>query len=622
MQRLSGLPLAVAVYVALALWTLYPAWLDGEHVLVGDWRHPDMLSNHWLYGWIGERLLAGESIVHNTHYYFPIGDHPWLAGNGSDAVFHTPLHGLIGWPGSVTAWLLIVLTANGIAGWCLCRAAGAKNAGALFGGATLALSAYVCHELAGGRFSQVPLWAFAGFLAAWIKLLDTGRWRWAVVSALLYGCTAFLYWYYGLWAALVGGVLVLFRGRPALAMWPQLVGFAAGGLLLVVPPLALFLKNWQNIPGTESEGFPHPLASSSGLPLSFVAWGSGAERGDVVLSLVAVGLAAFGLWRARPLGWLERGLAACGVLFLVLALGPDILLPDGTPSGIPGPYLLAYGGLDVLQRYWWPYRHIVVLMFAVAVFAARALPDRWQLGLLLTALLPLDLSLRDGKSSAPSAWWEPPEAYLAIADLPGEALIELPIAPQVVSTQQTLIYQRVHGKRLVNGHAMWVDRVRPDAWDAWVAQNTFLTVLQQYEQGQLMKAPFAFRPEHVIALRQSGVRYLVVNAEYFPRALYGLVERYPAIFQPLFGDPVYTFRDHLFVWDLENYTHVGFIEDVPEFGLPEDYRDSDGSAMLDVGHGRALGLRGLARLFPPTIPPQPEGEVQEDLGSSGGDDRR
>ena len=80
------------------------------------------------------------------------------------------------------------------------------------------------------------------------------------------------------------------------------------------------------------------------------------------------------------------------------------------------------------------------------------------------------------------------------------------------------------------------------------------------------------------------------------------------------------------MWDLENYTHQGLVQDVPEFGLPQDYTTRDGNEMLDVGHGRALGFRGLARLFPPTIPPEPpkgqEGVPMDDLGAAPGDDRR
>jgi hypothetical protein len=626
-KHLSGWPLALAVYVAVALWVLYPAYLDGDHVLIGDWRHPDMLSNHWLYAWIADRLLAGESILHNTDYYFPIGDHPWLAGNGSDAVLYTPFHAVFGWPGSITAWYFVVLVLNGLAGYGLCRSLGATKTGALFGGATLALSPYVCHELAGGRFSQVPLYAFAGFWALWIKTLDERSWRSALGAALLYGLCAFIYWYYGLWATLVGAITLAWRGREAIKAWPAILVFGLTALLLVVPPLSVFLSNWALIPGTATEVFPHPLALSSGLPMSFPIWGGDAERGEVTTSLIALGLAGWGAWKLRGrLDWRMKAVATCGLLFFLLALGPELLTPGGESTGVPGPFQLAYGASATLRRFWWPYRHVVVVTFALAVFASRALPDKVWLGPLLALLLPLDYSLRSGKNSTPVAWWEPPEAYLGVAELPGEALIELPISPQVATAQQTLIYQKVHGKKLVNGHAMWVDRVRPDAWDAWVAENTFLSTLQQYESGQLMNAPFAFRPEHVVELRQSGVRYLVVNAEYFPRALYGLVERYPAIFTPLFGEPVYTFRDHLYVWDLENYKHQGVIEDVPEFGLPQDYTARDGNEMLDVGHGRALGFRGLARLFPPTIPPEPPkgepGEMGDDLGAAPGDDRR
>ena len=162
---------AVSLYLGLALYQLYPAWWDPAHGVVGDWRHPDTLSNHWLYRWIVERLLAGESIVHNDRYYVPVGDAPWLAGNGSDAVPSLILAWLP-WPASVTAWALLALVLNGVSGWLLARRTGASAAAATAAGGVLAVFPYVDAELSGGRFAQMPVYQVAFFLVAWSALLE------------------------------------------------------------------------------------------------------------------------------------------------------------------------------------------------------------------------------------------------------------------------------------------------------------------------------------------------------------------------------------------------------------------------------------------------------------------
>ena len=624
-----SLLLAVLLGALCAAWMLYPAWLDGQHVLVGDWRHPDMLSNHWLYCWVAEQLSAGASILHNDRYYHPVGDAPYLAGNGGDAVPYVLMHALLPWPASLTAWLFLTLVLNVVAAYALCRRAGAQLAGSLFGAATIGVSAYLAHELSGGRFSQVPLYGLLGFLWACLGLLRKPSHARAALAGALFAWTSATYWYYGLWAAWMGALLagawVLRGGRWRDQLLPA-CSFSAVALAGTLPPLTLFLRHWGEIPGTAGAPWPHPLALASSLPFSFPLFGGQVERGEVLLSLLALGFAAHALrgvrWRA--LDWQLLGWLAVAALFYLLALGPRLLWVDGTDTGVPGPFNLAYGLGGGLRRYWWPYRHVLGVAVPLAVLAARGVDlalarlPRWlaplaALGLAL--LLPLDLELRGGRAAPAMTWWEPPPAYEALAELEGEVILELPLAPQVVSVQQSLIYQRVHGKGLVNGHAMWVDRVRPPAWDAWVEANSFLRLLAEYERGRLF-GPFAFRPEDVLALRQQGLRYLVVNVEYLPRALFGLTERYQLIMGALFGEPVYSFRDHLFVWDMEEYNHQGFVE-APEFRLPADYLLRDGSQMLDLGHNRALGLRGLSRSFPPQLPPEAapgEGPVERALG--------
>lgn len=617
--------LALGIGAACALWLLYPAWLDLDRVLVGDWRHPDVLSNHWLYGWLREQLSSGGSILHNDRYYVPVGDAPYLAGNGGDGLLFAALGPRTAWPGSVTLWLLGVLTLNGVTAWGLCRSCGAGRVGSVLGAVVLATSAYLAHELSGGRFAQAALWPLLGFLWAWSSLLERPRWVVAVLAAAALALSFQVYLIYGLWAVGMGGVLLGARllwdpeGQPRRALRrlarPLLV-FAGSCVILTLPVLGPFLSHWGQLPGVGEGTWPHPLALEASLPASAWFWAGGADRAVVLPPLLAVVLAVVGcagLLKAGQRDWRLLGLIVIGLVFGLLCLGPRLLLPSGEPTAVPGPFVLVYGWLEPLRRFWWPYRHVVGVLVPLAVLAARGfelLVARWKLrsgwlaaaGLVL--LLPLDLGLRGGQVGAASSWWEPPPAYAAMAELPGEVMLELPLSPALVTTQQSLTYQQLHGKALVNGHAAWVARVRPRAWDTWVQSNSFLERLQEYEQGRL-HGPFAFRPEDVLALHRQGVRLLVVNREYLPGPLFPLSERYEAIFTRLFGAPVYRFRDQIAVWDIARYTMAGSVE-ARGYRLPAELLTGDGSSAAALGHARALGLRGLSREFPPQLPPEEE----------------
>ena len=95
--------LCVFLSILMAILRLGPVFWNPEQYSVGGWGHPDNLGNHWLLVWVAERLGSGESILHNTQYYVPIGDYPWLAGNGSEG-FNRPFHWLLGWPAGKNLW--------------------------------------------------------------------------------------------------------------------------------------------------------------------------------------------------------------------------------------------------------------------------------------------------------------------------------------------------------------------------------------------------------------------------------------------------------------------------------------------------------------------------------------
>lgn len=547
--------LATGVALLAALAQTYPAWTMPGSGVIGNWQHPDMISNHWLYLWIRDQVLSGGSLLHNDRYYVPVGDAPWLAGNGSDALPWLVIGSWMPWPLSMTVWAILIITLNGVSAATLARTLGAREAGAAVAAALLAFSPYVAAELSGARYAQAPLYWLVFFLAAWVRLLEAPSARRGLLAGALYAACAFTYWYYGLWAALAGAVL--FALRPA---WKALVSFVPAALVLTGPPLALFLRHWSAIPGTTEGDFPHRITVDTGLFAAFPVWGGEGVLHALVLSLVGLLGAAAALRRQMP--WHHRGMVVIAVVFYLLALGPYLLDRTGEATEIPGPFLLLYGSASVLRRFWWPYRHIAVLSVALAALAAqgveRLLAGRGRLGALLAAglvvLIPVEQAARGGTSGVQVSAWEPPAHYQQLAALPGEAIVGLPLNPAIASTQAALSYQWVHGKAMVNGHAMWVDRVRPDAWDAWVADNSLLQALSRAEEGK--NGRVRVNPRDVQALRDQGVRYIVLDAEFYPEPLHQLLPAEHYILGLLFGDPVYAEGTQLLVWDLEKYSGI------------------------------------------------------------------
>ena len=570
-----------------------------------------MISNHWLYRWIAQRLLAGQGILHNGDYYLPIGDAPWLAGNGSDAIPATAISLLLPWPFSITIWCLIIIVLNGLGGLALARTLGARRAGATAAGLFVALSPYVAYEMSGMRLAQAPLYWMLFFFAAWLRLLDQPSAKRGLWAGLLYGATAFTYWYYGLWAALVGGALFLIQPR-----WRSMLVFVPVALLTTLPFLALFLGNWTEIPGAAEASFPHPLALRSSLWPGWPLLNGTGTAPALALPMLLVGLVAWGWFRARPArGLVWRRWIALAVLvglFYLLSLGPALTGLAGQSTGVPGLYTLAYGTAGVLRRFWWPYRHAVMVTTLLLPFAAlgfdaltdsvqrRWRPGAWALLPALAALLLLELYARGTGVTVQASWWQAPEPYQALAELEGDALVELPLAPALAQNQQSLSYQWVHGKRLLNGHAMWVERVRPDAWDAYVQANSFLAGLQAYELGQ-GGLSFEVQPADIQALRDLGLRHVVVNAEYLPGKLITLVPRYETIFNALFGKPVLNHANLVIAWDLDAYTGVSSVE-VTAWEPLEENLSTDGTNVAEVGSINSLGWRPLDRSLPPAWP--------------------
>ncbi len=579
---LAGLA-ALVLSAVLAVQALGPLLADPQAHLVGEWTHPDNLSNQWLLAWVAETLAAGGDLLHNDRYYWPVGDAPLLAGNGAEGFLYAPLHWALGWPDAVPVYVLLVLVLNGFSGWVLARAAGAGPAVALVGVAFSGASPYVFQELTAGRFSQADIGFLLLSLASGIALLRRpGPWT-ALALALSLALTSALYWYYGFFSGLFLLVLCLAWGPRRLPL--RHLALALGGAALLVSPwLGWSLSHWAEIPGTDEAVFPHPealLDVSTWALAAGVAPGREAVRGQpLTLWLLSMGGALGAGWAllrpaaGRPPARLALGLLLAALLFRALSFGP---------IGPWSPFSLLYGSTEPLRRFWWPLRHSVGVMACDLVLAAWLLHG--LLGRLkspglrgaLSAGLPVLLALTAAPLLAArglpaavvsSRMTLPPPGYPTLAALPDGVLLEVPLAAEVAGTQQHLIYQRIHHKTLVSGHAPWVRRVRPAAFDARLEQDSFLRAILRVDRAENEDGRFIFDPDDLRALQRAGLRYVGLPREAFPLALRDVVAAHDQVFAALFGAPIIQERG-LKIWDVQGWTGASEVEIRP-LSWPDD----------------------------------------------------
>ncbi len=147
----------------------------------------------------------------------------------------------------------------------------------------------------------------------------------------------------------------------------------------------------------------------------------------------------------------------------------------------------------------------------------------------------------------------PSTFHQALAEQPGEVLLGLPFSPQVSNSQLPLIYQLWHGKKMINGHAPWVRRVRPEAWDQRLRDNSFLTALAAYEQGENTTGTLRFKAQDLQALRAEGLSLVWLDRELFPVKLADAWSGLQVVLTGLFGQPVIVDGDRA-AWEVSTWT--------------------------------------------------------------------
>lgn len=465
----------------------------------------DGWQNYWNLWWMKRALID----LGQSPYFTDILDYP----AGVSLHFHTlnPFNGLWSLPvqlisGLILAYNAVVLlsfTMGGLGAYLLARhvvkEARTTRWPAWIAGFIFTLSPFHFAHLLGHMqvFSLEWLPFYVLFLVKTVEDARRKRWRFLtpVMMALFLVLVGLCDWYYVMYLVLFTVLYLMYTLLRRQLTWAGLVRVAAAGFagLAALSPLWLPMALEAGRAGYMRPDPDHSVRLSADLtayftpnemhPLwgeTFKAWSdrfttTTSER-MVFVGFTALGLAAYGLFRSRLSGrwfWLLSL-----VFFFVLSLGPVLHVAGRADLPLVGRVPLPYGWLNRLVPFMDISRSVsrfaIMVMLSLGVLAAMGLSSAcnelsWTrqknrlplgaridetgpgrraalFGLLATAVLGFEFLPAPYPLSPPDT---PAFYYMLAQDSSDYAVVNLPMD---WDRPQYLLYQTVHGKRLISAY--------------------------------------------------------------------------------------------------------------------------------------------------------------------------
>lgn len=561
--------------LGLAVVLTWPAALDLGGGLVG---HPgnDVWNHAWGYWWVAEGLLERGGVpLHTRHLNFPDGGSLYFI-DLANAVLAAPLVGTLG---VATAYNLLVLfsfTWTAFGAWLLAQHVLDDGRGAAVAAVIYGASPHLLGQAHNGITETLNAGWLPLFTLALLRLQERQTLGRGVTLGLAFAATALFNFYYGLFALLLGAVLVaqaLVRA-PGRLRWGRFWATAGAGAgvatVLVGPVLRLLVVSmegedavvtrdpdfvWQSLLNhnmTDLVALFHPgrfyspdLKAMNNEELVIVTY----------LGWVALALAALGV-RSRPR--LARRWVLVTAVFLVFALGPYLYVYgqyvrlDGRP--IPLPFLAFFQAVPLFSRISHPFRFVVGAQLGLALLAGlgamylleasrgaqRQLATAGILaGVLVEVLLASPAPWPLGRASA-----SVPEAYELLpspAEGPPGAVLDLPVAVPNLERAVYLYWQTSHGRPGAYG----LNEPVP----ARLAENPLTSFLMEVERGRILTLPRILPDLELVAggrlLADIGFDAVVVHEDLLPAPKRDIML---AVLQGVFGPPVRVERERISVF--------------------------------------------------------------------------
>ena len=520
--RLSSLILLC--YLLLAVVMTWPVAAQmGTHLPGGS---DDLWSHQWTFWWIKRCFENGQNPFYTSLLFHPVGvslaNHniAWI-----NIAFWLPLQAIVG---NTTAYSLVflgVVALNGFAVFLLAHKVTSSLPAAFIGGLVYSFWPYIVSHY-GHPNMMMACWLPMALLFLQ-RTLDQGRKRDALVSAIFLALTGLGRWQMLVMGSFLIGLYALYRvlgeracrNRRSLGLLVLIV-VAAGTLMLpFAAPVAvaqlsrehpedLFIsdatKGQTDLLAYILPSRNHPLWRGTLLRVydNFVD----NKVYVAFLGYIPILLALYGAvknWKQARF-WL-----AAALMYIVLALGPQLRVNGQILSQIPMPYRLI-GNAPLIQLVRNPDRFNVILGLAVGMLVSlgtEALLRSRPLGrrpILVMSAISILILREFSLTPYPTASTFTPAWYDQLAQEPGSfAVLDLPMQPETFD-KHYMFYQITHGKPLVEGK---VARPPREAF-SFIDSVAFLSELRKENT---MDTGLVNISHQLRILADTDIRYIIVH---------------------------------------------------------------------------------------------------------------
>jgi hypothetical protein len=533
--------LGLAVTFCFAILATWPVAIDPLGGLVG---HPgnDVWNHVWGYWWVKTQVEQGYFPLITDLLHFP-GESRLFFIDTFGALWTLPIQLLLGPVAAYNAAIFVGFWLAGFATWLLCRHVcnerfGKGDLPAFIGAAGMTFSPHLMAQAYNGISETITAGTLALATLATIRLVERPGWGTGVLAALAGALCMLSNNYYGLFAVLGAGVLLLAAGvtRWERVNWrglplPTVLAAVLAGLL-VAPALWLLATSlegpnaivnrdpefvWKQLithnvtdvvsvfrPGKVYSPDLKALHGEDLLIVTYVGWG--------MLLLAGWGLWSLRRWRDR-LPWI-----LWLTLFSLMMLGPYLNVGGEYVTiddrRIPLPFLVFFESFPIFARISHPFRFVVPVQIGLAVLAtlgARRMPLRWLPlpGLIVAVEL---LLLSPGPWPLTRSPTEVPEssALMAADEVPG-AVLDLPMGLPNLERAIYNYWQIFHQRPSVYS----LNEPNPEILD----RSHLARSLRVAEASRLDRLPPLLPDLNLVvsgrALARLGVRYVVMHERFY-----------------------------------------------------------------------------------------------------------